>query len=118
MVPTIPTMQPMQLLSSSSVAAAAGSMIWLSFALSPPITLVPERPARPRRRIATRANESSRDAAEAASATIRRLRPFRPVPDRLYTKQSPLLALPASARSTTTQRGKNRITDCICTTAF
>ena len=45
MVPTIPTMQAMQVLASSSVAAAAGSMIWLSFAVSPPITLVPERPA-------------------------------------------------------------------------
>src|SRR5262249_60668470 len=38
-------MQAMQVLASSSVAAAAGSMIWLSFALSPSITLVPERPA-------------------------------------------------------------------------
>ena len=38
-------MQAMQVLASGSVAAAAGSMIWLSFALSPSITLVPERPA-------------------------------------------------------------------------
>jgi|ERR1700741_3927476 hypothetical protein len=38
-------MQAMQVLASSSVAAAAGSMIWLSFAVSPPITLVPERQA-------------------------------------------------------------------------
>src|SRR5262249_58480088 len=38
-------MQAMQVLASSSVAAAAGSMIWLSFAVSPSVTLVPERPA-------------------------------------------------------------------------
>ena len=70
------------------------------------------------RRSATRARESSHGAAEAASATIRRLRPLRPVPDRLYTKQSPLLALPPSARSATTPCGKNGITGCVCTTAF
>jgi hypothetical protein len=45
MVPTLLAMRAMQILSSSSVAAAAGSMIWLSFALSPSITLLPERPA-------------------------------------------------------------------------
>ena len=45
MVSTILAMQARQALASSSVAAAAGSMIWLSFAVSPPITLVPERPA-------------------------------------------------------------------------
>src|SRR5215467_4385160 len=45
MVSTIPAMQAMQILASSSVAAAAGSMIWLSFAVSPSITVVPERPA-------------------------------------------------------------------------
>jgi hypothetical protein len=45
MVLTTPAMQAMQVLASSSVAAAAGSMIWLSSAVSPPITLVPERPA-------------------------------------------------------------------------
>lgn len=45
MVPTFPAMQAMQVLASSSVAAAAGSMIWLSFAVSPPITLMPERPS-------------------------------------------------------------------------
>ncbi|HEX3339451.1 MAG TPA: hypothetical protein VHT68_09785 [Pseudolabrys sp.] len=38
-------MQAMQVLASSSVAAAAGSMIWLSFAVSPPITLVPGQSA-------------------------------------------------------------------------
>ena len=178
-------MQAMQVLASSSVAAAAGSMIWLSFAVSPPITLVPERPAPmdasgnvsslrkqtietvsaavadtfehrwhdipavphpdsldgliddlstlPLAQDAPKLaqaeppdfaaasqpeQENHRGAAEAASATIRRLRPLRPVPDRLYTKQSPLLALPASARSATTQCGKNEITDCIYTTAF
>src|SRR5262249_48125140 len=35
----------MQVLASSSVAAAAGSMIWLSFVASPPLTVLPERPA-------------------------------------------------------------------------
>ena len=45
MVPTIPAMQAMRVLASSSVAAAAGSMIWLSLAVSPSVTLVPERPA-------------------------------------------------------------------------
>lgn len=44
-MPTIPAMQAMQALASGSVAAAAGSMIWLSSAVSPPITLVPQRPA-------------------------------------------------------------------------
>ena len=186
MVPTIPAMQAMQVLASSSVAAAAGSMIWLSFAVSPPITLVPERPApvdasgnvsswrkqtietvsaavadtfehrwhdipavphpdsldgliddlstlplaqdapklaqaEPPDLAAASQPEQENPvdgAAEAASATIRRLRPLRPVPDRLYTKQSPLLALPASARSATTPCGKNGITGCVCTTAF
>jgi hypothetical protein len=34
MVPTIPAMQAIQVLASSSVAAAAESMFWLSFAVS------------------------------------------------------------------------------------
>jgi hypothetical protein len=38
-------MRAMQVLASSSVAAAAGSMIWLSFAVSPPLPLLPERPS-------------------------------------------------------------------------
>src|SRR5262245_46516818 len=45
MMPTIAAMQATQVLASSSVAVAAGSMIWLSFAVSPPLTVVPERPA-------------------------------------------------------------------------
>lgn len=45
MMPTIPTMKAIQVLASGSVAAAAGSMIWLSSAVSPPITLAPGRPA-------------------------------------------------------------------------
>jgi hypothetical protein len=38
---TIPAMQAMQLLASGGVTMAAGAMISLSFAVSPPLTLVP-----------------------------------------------------------------------------
>jgi hypothetical protein len=41
---TIPAMQAMRLLASSGVTMAAGAMISLSFAVSPPLTLVPPRP--------------------------------------------------------------------------
>jgi hypothetical protein len=40
----IPAMQAMQLLASGGVTMAAGAMISLSLAVSPPITLVPPRP--------------------------------------------------------------------------
>ena len=41
---TIPAMQAMQLLASGGVTMAAGAMISLSFAVSPPLTLLPPRP--------------------------------------------------------------------------
>ena len=41
---TILAMQAMQLLASSGVMAAAGAMISLTFAVSPPLTLLPPRP--------------------------------------------------------------------------
>jgi hypothetical protein len=41
---TIPRMQTMQLLASSGVTMAAGAMISLSFAVAPPLTLVPPLP--------------------------------------------------------------------------
>ncbi|MGB7619818.1 MAG: hypothetical protein WBM06_22920 [Pseudolabrys sp.] len=41
---TIQAMQAMQLLASSGVTMAAGAMVSLSFAVSPPITLLPPRP--------------------------------------------------------------------------
>src|SRR5215468_7420776 len=40
---TVPAMQAMKLLASSGVMAAAGAMISLTFAVSPPLTLVPPR---------------------------------------------------------------------------
>ena len=41
---TILAMQAMKLLASSGVMAAAGAMISLTFAVSPPLTLLPPRP--------------------------------------------------------------------------
>ena len=41
---TISAMQAMQLLASSGVAMAAGAIISLSFAVSPPLTLLPRGP--------------------------------------------------------------------------
>jgi hypothetical protein len=41
---TVLAMQAMQLLASSGVMAAAGAMISLTFAVSPPLTLLPPRP--------------------------------------------------------------------------
>ena len=41
---TIPAMQARQLLASSGVTVAAGAMISLSLAVSPPLTLLPPRP--------------------------------------------------------------------------
>src|SRR5262245_50333638 len=41
---TISVMQMMQLLASSGVTMAAGAMVSLSFAVSPPLTLVPPLP--------------------------------------------------------------------------
>jgi hypothetical protein len=41
---TIPAMQARQLLASSCVSVAAAAMISFSFAVSPPLTLVPPRP--------------------------------------------------------------------------
>src|SRR5262249_52592077 len=41
---TILAMKAMQLLASSGVMAAAGAMISLTFAVSPPLTLLPPRP--------------------------------------------------------------------------
>src|SRR5262249_35507824 len=41
---TILAMQAMQLLASSGVMAAEGAMISLTFAVSPPLTLLPPRP--------------------------------------------------------------------------
>ena len=43
MAHTISAMQAMQLLASSGVATAAGAIISLSFAVSPPLTLLPPR---------------------------------------------------------------------------
>src|SRR5215471_1422699 len=40
---TVPAMQAMKLLASSGVMAAAGAMISLTVAVSPPLTLVPPR---------------------------------------------------------------------------
>ena len=40
---TVPAMRAMKLLASSGVMAAAGAMISLTFAVSPPLTLVPPR---------------------------------------------------------------------------
>ncbi len=42
----IPVMQAMQLLASGGVTMAAGAMISISFAVSPPLTLVPSLPER------------------------------------------------------------------------
>src|SRR5215468_1233085 len=42
---TVPAMQAMKLLASSGVMAAAGAMISLTVAVSPPLTLVPPRQA-------------------------------------------------------------------------
>jgi hypothetical protein len=44
MAQTVPAMQAMQLLASGGVTMAAGAMISLSFAVSPPLTLLPPRP--------------------------------------------------------------------------
>jgi hypothetical protein len=41
---TIQVMQAMQVLASSGVTMAAGAMVSLSFAVSPPLTLLPPRP--------------------------------------------------------------------------
>ena len=44
MAQTVPTMQAKQLLASSCVIMAAGAMISLAVAVSPPLTLLPPRP--------------------------------------------------------------------------
>ena len=74
MEPTIPAMQAMQLLASGGVTMAAGAMISLSFAVSPPLTLVPphSEPLDVNGNVTTQGHRSSETVDAAIAGTFER----------------------------------------------